>query len=112
MFTMTEDELKKLGAHITTAEIMQQPDLWRDTLNIYKTNLDAIEAFLADARAMGEGRLSVVLRAVCPSSLPAPAPPTTSVTPPLRTCVTPVTSPSMTSSPSPPRTSSPPRATS
>ena len=60
MFTMTEDELKKLGAHITTAEIMQQPDLWRDTLNIYKTNLDAIEAFLADARAMGEGRLSVV----------------------------------------------------
>ena len=60
MFEKSTEELTKLGAQITTAEIMQQPDLWRDTLNIYRDNLDAIEAFLADARAMGEGRLSVV----------------------------------------------------
>ena len=53
MFEKSTEELTKLGAQITTAEIKQQPDLWRD-------NLDAIEAFLADARAMGEGRLSVV----------------------------------------------------
>lgn len=60
MFEKSKEELVALGADITTAEIAQQPDLWRDTLNIYRTNLDAIEAFLADARAMGEGRLSVV----------------------------------------------------
>ena len=60
MFEKSTEELTKLGAQITTAEIKQQPDLWRDTLNIYRDNLDAIEAFLADARAMGEGRLSVV----------------------------------------------------
>ena len=60
MFEMDEATLTSMGAQITTAEIAQQPDLWRDTLEIYKTNLDAIEAFFAEARAMGEGRLSVV----------------------------------------------------
>lgn len=43
---------------------MSSPELWLDTLNIYKDNLEAIEAFLADARAMGDGRLNVVLTGV------------------------------------------------
>ncbi|MCR8907768.1 MULTISPECIES: SIS domain-containing protein [Atopobiaceae] len=60
MFEKSVKELKALGADITTAEIAQQPELWVDTLKIYEDNLDAIEAFLASARAMGEGRLSVV----------------------------------------------------
>ena len=60
MFEMDEATLTSMGAQITTAEIAQQPELWRDTLKIYTENLDAIEAFLADARAMGDGRLSVV----------------------------------------------------
>ena len=60
MFEKSEADLTALGAQITTAEIKQQPELWRDTLEIYKANLDAITAFLAEARAMGEGRLSVV----------------------------------------------------
>ena len=60
MFEMTTDQLNEMGAFKTTVEIKQQPELWLDTLNIYKENLEAIEAFLADARAMGEGRLSVV----------------------------------------------------
>ena len=60
MFEMTTDQLNEMGAFNTTVEIKQQPELWLDTLNIYKENLEAIEAFLADARAMGEGRLSVV----------------------------------------------------
>ena len=60
MFEKSQEELKALGADITTAEIAQQPDLWEDTLKIYEDNLDAIEEFLASARAMGEGRLSVV----------------------------------------------------
>lgn len=60
MFEMTTDQLNEMGAINTTVEIKQQPELWLDTLNIYKENLEAIESFLADARAMGEGRLSVV----------------------------------------------------
>ena len=60
MFEMTTDQLNEMGAFNTTVEIKQQPELWLDTLNIYKENLEAIEVFLADARAMGEGRLSVV----------------------------------------------------
>ena len=60
MFEKSVEELTELGAQITTAEIAQQPELWRDTLNIYRENKEAIEGFLAEARAMGEGRLSVV----------------------------------------------------
>ena len=60
MFEMTTDQLNEIGGFNTTTEIKQQPELWLDTLNIYKENLETIESFLADARAMGEGRLSVV----------------------------------------------------
>lgn len=60
MFEKNLEELKAMGADITTLEIKQQPELWLDTLNIYKENKEAVEAFLAEARAMGEGRLSVV----------------------------------------------------
>lgn len=60
MFEMTTDQLNEIGGFNTTTEIKQQPELWLDTLNIYKENLEDIESFLAEARAMGEGRLSVV----------------------------------------------------
>lgn len=60
MFEKTTEELHEIGGYNTTVEIKQQPELWLDTLNIYRENLEAIESFLADARAMGEGRLSVV----------------------------------------------------
>ena len=38
MFEKSIDDLKALGADITTHEIKQQPELWRDTFNIYKEN--------------------------------------------------------------------------
>lgn len=60
MFKFDVAELTKMGAQITTAEIAQQPELWRDAFNIYKNNLGGVEKFLAEARAMGEGRLSIV----------------------------------------------------
>ncbi|WP_085829754.1 SIS domain-containing protein [Collinsella vaginalis] len=60
MFEKSIEELKSWGADITTGEIKQQPELWRDCVNIYRENKDAIEAFLAEARAMGDGRLTVV----------------------------------------------------
>lgn len=60
MFEKSQEELKALGADITTAEIAQQPDLWEDTFQIYQDNKEAIEAFLADARAMSDKRVKVV----------------------------------------------------
>lgn len=60
MFEKTAEELKGLGADITTAEIVQQPDLWEDTFQIYQDNKEAIEAFLAEVDAMAEGRTTVV----------------------------------------------------
>ena len=61
MFEKSADELKALGADITTGEIKQQPELWLDTFEIYRNNKEAIEAFLAEACAMANGeRISVV----------------------------------------------------
>ncbi|OUP09487.1 SIS domain-containing protein [Collinsella sp. An2] len=60
MFEKSLEELKGLGADITTAEIKQQPELWEDTYQIYQDNKEAIEKLLADACVMGEGRLSVI----------------------------------------------------
>ena len=77
MFEKTSEELHEIGGYNTTVEIKQQPELWLDTLNIYRENLEAIESFLADARAMGEGRLSVVFTGAAPPTTSAtPAPPT------------------------------------
>ena len=61
MFEKSLEELKALGADITTTEIKQQPELWRDAFTIYQDNKAAIEAFLADARAMDPSqRVSVI----------------------------------------------------
>lgn len=61
MFEKDQQELAALGADITTAEIKQQPELWRDTFEIYRSNKEAIETLLAEARAMADGqRVSVI----------------------------------------------------
>lgn len=60
MFKKSLEELKTLGADITTAEIKQQPELWEDTFQIYQDNKQAIEEFLAAANAMADGRTSVI----------------------------------------------------
>ena len=61
MFEMSADDLKAMGADITTVEIKQQPGLWRDAFGIYQANKADIDSFLADARAMDPAqRLSVV----------------------------------------------------
>ena len=59
MFEKDLEELKGLGADITTAEIKQQPELWRDTLDIYTENKAKIEEFLGSMKGMG--RVSVVM---------------------------------------------------
>ena len=61
MFEKDEATLASMGAQITTKEIMQQPDLWEDTLRIYEDNLEAIQDFLAKARALGGARRTRVI---------------------------------------------------
>ena len=46
MFTLSQEKLMPLGASITTAEIKQQPELWGETLVLYKDKRQEIEAFL------------------------------------------------------------------
>ncbi|MGE6256859.1 SIS domain-containing protein [Heyndrickxia sporothermodurans] len=46
MFTLSQEKLMSLGASITTAEIKQQPELWGETLILYKEKRQQIEAFL------------------------------------------------------------------
>ena len=60
MFEKSVEELTAMGANITTAELRQQPELWEDTLGIYRSNLAKVEEFLAEARAMANGRLTVI----------------------------------------------------
>ncbi len=46
LFTLSKEKLIPLGASITTAEIKQQPELWGETLALYKEKRQQIEAFL------------------------------------------------------------------
>lgn len=46
IFGFTQEELKDLKANYTANEIYQQPELWKETLNIVKNNKDAIFKFL------------------------------------------------------------------
>ncbi|MGT2666369.1 SIS domain-containing protein [Streptococcus rifensis] len=46
MFQLSTAELEALGAEITTREIRQQPELWLEAFDYYKTNLERISAFL------------------------------------------------------------------
>jgi tagatose-6-phosphate ketose/aldose isomerase len=46
MFTLSQENLMRLGASITTAEIKQQPELWGETFDLYAEKNHKIEAFL------------------------------------------------------------------
>lgn len=46
MYNESDEQLEMLGAAITTNEIKQQPDLWLETLAIYKANKSEIKKFL------------------------------------------------------------------
>lgn len=53
MFELDLDALKKMGAHITTTEIGQQPELWLETWDIYQQNKNAISTFLEGCKIEG-----------------------------------------------------------
>lgn len=60
MFELDELTLSKMGASITTREIKQQPDLWREVWEIYKEQYNEIEDFLTQIVAKHEQRIRVV----------------------------------------------------
>lgn len=61
MLNWTENELKELHAHITTKEITQQPELWQETLAIFKANENKLMAFLEKLdNVSGKGKTRVI----------------------------------------------------
>ena len=51
MLDYTKEELLELGAEITTREIYQQPEVWKEAFENYKAQKEQIDAFLADIEA-------------------------------------------------------------
>lgn len=48
MYNESDAKLEAMGAAITTKEIKQQPDLWKETFTIYKEKKDSINKFLQE----------------------------------------------------------------
>ena len=48
MLDYTKEELLELGAEITTREIYQQPDVWKEAFEAYQARRDEIAAFLQE----------------------------------------------------------------
>lgn len=59
MFTKDDAELTKIGAQITTREIQQQPELWKETFEIYKQKESEIRQFL-DGIKQKHGKVRVI----------------------------------------------------
>ncbi len=60
MFEKSTAELERLGAIATTSEIIQQPDIWLDTFDVYAQHAEEVRAFLESARPAEGGRVTVV----------------------------------------------------
>ncbi|WP_100065845.1 SIS domain-containing protein [Miniphocaeibacter massiliensis] len=59
MFNTDKNILKDKGALITVEEVAQQPKLWEETLEIYKSNEDRIEKFI-DKLSNGKEKVRVI----------------------------------------------------
>ncbi len=59
MFKLEEQKLKDLGAIITTNEIKQQPELWLETYEIYKSNKEKLSKFI-DKIGNNHGQFRVI----------------------------------------------------
>ena len=46
MLDYTKEELLELGAEITTREIYQQPEVWKETYRLYQEKAKEIQEFL------------------------------------------------------------------
>lgn len=62
MLNYTKEELLELGAEITTREIYQQPDVWKEAFEAYQAKREEIAAFLQGIAASMMGKKSSSLR--------------------------------------------------
>lgn len=60
LFTKSQDELKDLGATITTQEIMQQPGLWEEAWENYQNQKETIDSFLQQIKKETSSKIRVV----------------------------------------------------
>ncbi|GEN47588.1 SIS domain-containing protein [Ligilactobacillus pobuzihii] len=60
MYELSKKELEKMGADITTREIKQQPELWQETLEIYRENQAALETFLNEIKQQADEKIRVI----------------------------------------------------
>lgn len=60
LFTKSKNELKDLGASITTKEIQQQPELWSEAWESYQKQEEKIQSFLEKIKEEATGKIRVV----------------------------------------------------
>ncbi|MGC6769809.1 SIS domain-containing protein [Enterococcus sp. LJL51] len=60
MFEQEAETLEKMGAEITTREIRQQPELWQETVAIYRKNEAAVSDFLAQIKQETNDKIRVI----------------------------------------------------
>ena len=60
LFTKSQNELKDLGAAITTQEIIQQPRLWEEAWDNYQDKKNAIDYFLQQIKKESSSKIRVV----------------------------------------------------
>ncbi len=56
MFSLSTEELKQKGAEITSREIKQQPELWKENLALYEEIKADIKEFLSKVEASADGQ--------------------------------------------------------
>ena len=61
MFTVEKEKLKQLGAEITTREIRQQPELWKETFDHYQAIQKELENFLEIVKEKANGQRTRVI---------------------------------------------------
>lgn len=60
MLEKTMEALSALGAHITAAEVRQQPEMWLETLNIFRNRADEVNGLLCKVKQTAGGKVRVI----------------------------------------------------
>lgn len=60
MFKKSLEELSMLGADITAAEIRQQPEMWLETLNIFKNRTEKMNELLQKVKQTSNGKVRII----------------------------------------------------
>ena len=61
MFTIEKEKLEQMGAEITTREIRQQPELWKETIDLYQSAQGELENFLTEVQKQAKGQHTRVI---------------------------------------------------